>query len=174
MPASRCLSLDETIEMGSSIYASDIYQYVKGKRHDWGILIRKISGSSREVLGLEYHQLSEEDRDFVGAGWCRAAHVEPGKKYYKPKTFEYNGKGYAIFMHLVLNFNWYVHQGFCFFLDGYFTRNPIALLDFAKKMGMNVSGTVRNDARNLPEERNAVREEVRISKFFIIVTYSYL
>ena len=44
----------------------------------------------------------------------------------------------------------------------------------AKKMGMNVSGTVRNDARNLPEERNAVRVEVRISKFVIRVTYSHL
>ena len=87
---------------------------------------------------------------------------------------KYNGKGYAIFMHLVLNFNWYVHQGFCFFLDGYFTRNPIALLDFAKKMGINVSGTVRNDARNLPEERTAARVEVRISKFIISVTYSHL
>ena len=109
MPASRCLSLDETIEMGSSIYASDMYQYVRGKRHDWGIMIRKISGSCREVLGLEYYQLSEEDRYFVGAGWCRDAHVEPGKKYYKPKTFEYNGKGYAIFMHLSMS-GWFTTE----------------------------------------------------------------
>ena len=100
--------------------------------------------------------------------------MEPGKKYYKPKTSEDNGKGYAIFIHLVLNFYWYVHQGFCFFLDGYFTRIPVALVDIAKKMGMNVSVTVRNDARNLPEERNAVREEVRISKSIISVTYSHL
>ena len=27
-------SIDETIEIGSSIFASDIYQWVKGKRHD--------------------------------------------------------------------------------------------------------------------------------------------
>ena len=91
MPASRCLSLDETIEMGSSIYASDMYQYVKGKRHDWGILIRKISGSCREVLGLEYHQLSEEDRHFVGAGWCRAADV-PVRNIINQKLLKPMGK----------------------------------------------------------------------------------
>ena len=33
-PRSWFKSCEKTIEMGSSLYASDIFQYVMGKRHD--------------------------------------------------------------------------------------------------------------------------------------------
>ena len=160
-PPSKRQSVDETIEMGSSIYASDIYQYIKGKRHDWGLKIIKSCGSSRELLGKEYTQLSKEDHEFVGAGWCHAAVVEYGAKYRKDNTFEYFLQGYAIFWKLILSFYWFIGKGYCFFLDGFFTRNPVQLLERAKELGLNVAGTCRNDARNLPSTHKELREFVR-------------
>ena len=120
--------------------------------------IVKSCGSSREVLGKEYTQLTKEDHEFVGAGWCHAAVVEYGAKYRKDNTFECFLQGYAIFWKLILSFYWFVGKGYCFFLDGFFTRNPVQLLQRAKELGMNVSGTVRNDARNLPSTHKQMRE----------------
>ena len=154
-------SIDETIEMGSSIYASDIYQWVKGKRHDWGLKIIKSCGSCRELLGKEYEQLSATDRGFVGAGWCHAAMVETGKKYRKRRTYDHFLQGYSVFWVLIYNYFWFIGQGYCFFVDGYFTRNPVALLSLAKKLGINVSGTCRNDARDLPDDRKEMLEIVK-------------
>lgn len=170
-PPSRRQSIDETIEMGSSIYASDIYQYIKGKRHDWGLKIIKSCGSSREVLGKEYAQLSREDHEFIGAGWCHAAVVEYGAKYRTYNTFEYFLQGYAIFWKLIFGFYWFTGKGYCFFLDGFFTRNPVQLLERAKELGLNVSGTCRNDARNLPADHKRLREYMKDQEEGSFVTF---
>ena len=160
-PPSERQSIDETIEMGSSIFASDIYQYIKGKRHDWGLKIIKSCGSSRELLGKEYTQLSREDHDFVGAGWCHAAIIEYGAKYRRFNTFEYFLKGFAVFWKLIYSFYWFIGKGYCFFLDGFFTRNPVQLLQLAKDVGINASGTCRNDARDLPDDHKEMHRLVR-------------
>ena len=58
------------------------------------------------------------------------------------------------------SFFWYVGKGYCFFLDGWFIRNPVALFDVTKRFRMNVSGTFRNDAKDLPDDGKEIRDEV--------------
>ena len=55
----------------------------------------------------------------------------------------------------------YVGEGYCFFLDGWFIRNPVALFDVTKRFRMNVSGTFRNDAKDLPDDRKEMRDQVK-------------
>ena len=56
------------------------------------------------ALGIDYKQLSNEDRAFVGAGWPSAAIEYYGAKYQKPGTFEFFLQRCVYFMSLLFVF----------------------------------------------------------------------
>ena len=48
-----------------------------------------------------------------------------------------------------------------FFLNRWFARNLVALLNVTQRFAMNLSGTFRNDAKDLPDDRKEMKEEVK-------------
>ena len=158
--ASRKLSKDESVYDSSASKGKGILQRKAGN-HDYGIMVRKVCGSMRGTGEILRDAISTGTGSFVGAGYPRSCWIEPGAKYYKGGPYQYFGKGYDLAMRLLTKTELLVGQGHEVYLDSYFLRNPVALLDHMRQMHTNIAGTVRRDARNLPVDRRNMIARVK-------------
>ena len=126
-------------------------------------MVRRLCGSARGCEGIEEDvTATAENRKWVGAGYTHNAEFEAGAAYYQPSPYEVHGKGYGLMFSLLTENNLFLGKGHEIYVDSYFLRKPVCSLVHAKLSHTNVSGTIRKDAKNLPEkvDREEMRKEV--------------